>query len=78
MVLSIRLDVGEPNQSPFFPVFCFNAVIFFLPPPNKCKVFHGIANHRFSATQKKQMTILFISGGSPKVKTEPAPFHQNM
>ena len=23
-----RLPVGEPNQFPFFPVFCFNAVIF--------------------------------------------------
>ena len=23
-----RHGVGEPNQSPFFPVFCFNAVIF--------------------------------------------------
>ena len=69
---------GEPNQFPFFPVFCFNAIIFFFPPPNKYQVFHGIANHRFSATQKKQTTGFVISGGSPKVRTEPVPFHQNM
>ena len=73
-----RLPVGEPNQFPFFPFFCFNAVIFFFSPPNKFQVFHGIANHRFSAAQKKQTTVLFISGASPKVRTEPAPFHQNM
>ena len=73
---SHRLPAGKPNHFPFFGVFLFFAVIFFIHPQNKCKVFHGIANHRFSATQKKQTTNLFISSGSPKVRSEPKPFHQ--
>ena len=62
----------------FFRFFVSTLSFFFLPPQNKYKVFHGIANHRFSDTQKKQTTVLFISGGRAKVRTEPEPFLQSM
>ena len=72
----LRHGVGKPNHFQFSVIFCFNAVIFFGVPPNKYKEFHGTAKHQFSAAQKKQMTILFISGGRSKVRNGPELFHQ--
>ena len=60
----------------FRSFFVSTLSFFFGAPPNKYKEFHGIAKHRFSAAQKKQTTILFISGGRSKVRNGPELFHQ--
>ena len=52
--VKFRHRVGEPNHFEILFIFCFNNVTFFFSPPNKYKVFHGIAKHRFSASQKSR------------------------